>query len=440
MGGLRQTHPKSGWLMPASSAFFAVCLAVLAGVWAGPGCQSACQGDFDCIGSGYCDQVTGRCQRDCFTDEDCRNPPECRENPAACTPLGLFCSGSGRCRGPTTPPFEGGETAAAPRSGGPRSIEGWDDPPGVGYAYIVEQIALADRGQGFDVDGRCNEEGCIDNVLWPLGSLANDQIRQGLLGGESLLLIELAGLDDNPYTGYDESFTVKVYGAEDADEPFFPANNFTVPPGHDTCCEFKINGESLVSPPPQAKARAPAELDRGRLRSLAPVPVQFTLTVGAEPHPIIRLENVLLTGRMGRDLGTIENGLIGGAIPVTTLFSTENPYCKTQNPRCPLEFDESTLLDLVVALLGPQPDIDLDLDGQECLLDIDGDGTIDRCCDGRGPGVDCDLVQFSCAGKQVEPSDPDNPSSCAKPAAIDDGYSLAITFSALRAKIVGSGN
>lgn len=427
------------WLLPAASAFAAASFALLAGVWAGPGCQTACQGDFDCLGEGFCERSTGRCIRQCFTDEDCRVPPSCRDDPTNCKPEGTYCTGNGRCQGSARIDLNTG-TIAAPRGGGPRFIEGWDDPPGSGYAFIVEQIALAERNRGFDIDGRCDQNGCVDNILWPLGELANDQIRQGLLGGESLLLIELAGLDDEPYTGYDESLTVKVYGAEDADEPFFPANNFSVPPGHDKCCEFKINSESLVSPPPQARARAPAELERGRIRSLAPVPIQFTLTVGQEPHPVVRLENVLLNGRITRDLSTIQQGLLGGAIPVTTLFNTENPYCKTANPRCPGMFADSTLLDLVVGLLGPQPDVDLDLDGNECLLDTNGDRTIDLCCDGRGVGPICDRNTKDCGGRKVEPSDPSNPSSCAAPPQIDDGYSLALEFSALRAKIIAIGD
>ena len=428
-------------LVSASTAFCVVSVALFAGVWVGPGCQTACQGDFDCIGAGFCDQASGRCQRDCFTDEDCRNPPECRENPSACRPLGLYCSGSGRCQGPVE--LQEGVTNPAPRGGGPRSIEGWDDAPGAGFAFIVQDLALADQDQGFDIDGRCTASGCVDNVLFPLAEFANDQIRQGLLGGESLLLLEVVGLDVNPYTGFDESFTLKVYGAEDADEPFFPANNFAVPPGHDTCCEFRINPSSLVSPPPQARARAPAELDRGRIRSLAPVPIQFTLTVGAQPHPVVRLESVLLSGRLRRDLTSISDGLLGGAVPLTTLYSIENPYCQTVGQqRCPTtgSFEDSTLLDLVVGLLGPEPDIDLDFDGRECVFDVDGDGSVDRCCDGRGAGTRCDISARSCPNHEVAAVDEDDPSSCALPASMDDGYSLAIRYSAIRARIVGSGN
>jgi hypothetical protein len=452
-GGGRGSGPADGsggapselgsWWLTASSAFATICLALFAGVWAGPGCQTACQGDFDCVGAGFCDQSTGRCRRECFTDEDCRRPPECRDNPGVCQPIGQFCSGNGRCQGSLGP--EGpGVVTSAPNSGLPTDIEGWDDVPGVGYAFIVERIELAGQGRGFDIDGQCEDGACVDNILWPLAELANEQISQGLLGGESLLLVELAGLDDDPYTGYDPSLTVKIYGAEDADDPFFPANNFETPPGDDTCCEFEINGDSLIIDERtqilQARARAPAELDRGVIRSLAPVPIQFTLTVGSEPHPVVRMERVLINARMGRNLQSLEEGLLGGAIPATTLFSTENPYCKTLSTRCPRRFDESTLLDLVVYLLGAEPDIDLDFDGIECLFDVSGDGAVDRCCDGRGPGVRCDVDGQSCGGAEVPPVNPANPASCAQPASIDDGFSMAIAFAAVRASIVGTSN
>lgn len=439
---LRSPPPPAAqrrWLLPATSTFAALGIAAFAGVWAGPGCQGACQGDFDCVGAGYC-SAAGRCERDCYTDEDCRNPPICQENPTACRPLGLFCSGSGRCKGSTTLDFEGGAVRTAPGSTVPTEIHGWHSPPGVGYAYIIKQIALADEDRGFDIDGQCDENGCIDNALHPLGKLANDQIRQGLLGGESLLLLELAGLDECPFTGDACSFTIKIYGAEDADEPFFPANNFTTPKGHTTCCEFKINDQSLDSPPPQAKARAPATLDHGLFRSLQPVPIEFTLTVGAEPHPVLHFEKVLLSGWLASDLSTIDDGLLGGAVPVRTLYETENPYCRMENQLCRgIELEDSTLLDLVVNLLVHNPDIDLDYDGQECLYDISGGKGIDRCCDGAGLGTVCDPNGQQCIGATVPESIPGNASSCALSYRMNDGYSLAIAFSALRARIVGTG-
>jgi hypothetical protein len=35
---------------------------------------------------------------------------------------------------------------------------------------------------------------------------------------------------------------------------------------------------------------------------------------------------------------------------------------------------------------------------------------------------------------------PANPASCAQPASIDDGFSMAIAFAAVRASIVGTSN
>ena len=67
--------------------------------------------------------------------------------------------------------------------------------------------------------------------------------------------MELAGLEEN-YRGEDESLTVKVYGARDADNPPYPRNNFGTVPGSEDCCAFRINPQSLQGNPPQAFARA----------------------------------------------------------------------------------------------------------------------------------------------------------------------------------------
>jgi hypothetical protein len=426
------------WLLRLSGAFAIVSSAVLLGIAVGPGCQTRCNSNFDCgDGDGYCNVGLGRCETECFTDQDCREPPECQANPLGCTPKGFRCNGLKRCVGKFSFTRVGTVTEV-PIDSVPTEIDGWDDPPGSGRAFIVNAIAIAGKDRGFDIDGACSDtEGCIDNFLWRLGELGNDQIRQGLLGGESLLLLELAGLDE-PYRGEDESVTVKIYGARDADDPFFPANNFKVPPGHTTCCEFKINPQSLNSPPPQARARAPARIERGRLRSLAPVPIQFTLTVGVPPHPEIRLERVLISGRVPSSLKEFNEGLLGGAVPINTLAQTENPYCKTVSPRCPVQFTDSTLIDLVSTLLGPRPDVDLDFDGIECVRDTNGDGAIDLCCNGVIGADSCSSALTSCPGREIAPINP-QPWSCALHPQVADGYSVGITFTAVAATIVGVG-
>ena len=429
---------QRAWLLPLSSAFCIGSLAVLAGVVAGPGCQTRCFNAFDCGPGSFC-APDGRCEIECFTDQECREPIECRDNPAGCRPKGLTCNSQGRCTG-SFRFADNDEGSAIPLQEVPAEIDGWEDPPGAGSAFIIDSIAVAQEDRGFDLDGRCDEENCIDNFLWRLGDLGNDQIRQGLLGGESLLLLEVAGLDE-PFRGRDESVTVKIYGARDADDPFFPANNFRVPEGQSTCCEFRINPKSLTGFPRVARARAPAEIERGRLRSLLPVPIEFTITVGVPPHPEIRLEQVKVSGRMASDLRRFNDGLLGGVIPANTLAQTENPYCKTIGPRCEVQFAQSTLIDLVSTLLGARPDVDLDGDGIECIIDTDGDSAVDICCNGNALGGDpCPNASNICPGGEVLPLSEGRPAwQCALNPEIADGYSVAFTFTAVKATILGIG-
>ncbi len=309
-------------------------------------------------------------------------------------------------------------------------VEGWDDGPGTGQVFVLNQLAIADQDRGFDIDGDCNDTtGCIDNVLWRLGVLANDQLRQSLLGGEALLLMELAGLDA-PYRGDDESLTLKMYSGVDADDPVFPANNFDVPPGQTECCEFNIVPQSLTGLPPQARSRAPSRVERGRLRSLAPLPISIVSNTGTPPLPEFRLERALVSGRLPPELDEFEEGLIGGAVPLASLAQMDNPYCKTASPRCPVQFTDSSLLDLVSTLISPRPDVDLDFDGLECTTDTDGDGRIDRCCDGEADA--CGQCSHP-----IPALDATRPESCALDPRMADGYSIGLTFTAVQAQIVG---
>jgi hypothetical protein len=127
-------------------------------------------------------------------------------------------------------------------------------------------------------------------------------------------------------------------------------------------------------------------------------------------------------------------------VPIQTLAQTENPYCKTVSPRCTVQFTDSTLIDLVATLLRPEPDIDLDIpqDGIECVIDTDGDGRIDRCCDGNGAGL-CHSGPDCGAQPPIMAVREDEPSSCALSNQMADGYSVAITFTAVESKVVGFG-
>lgn len=321
----------------------------------------------------------------------------------------------------------------APLPPPPAIPEGWTAPVATATsAWIFNQLAIAGPGEGFDLDLQCAGGDCIDNYLWRLGELGNDQIRQGLLGGENLLGIELAGLDD-PYVGDDASLTAKFYGLRDKDEPFFPANNFKVPVGQVTCCEFVINPQSLSGIPGQARSRSPARIEDHQLFSLTPTAIQFVLTVAVPPHPEFRLERTLLRAELPEDASALA-GLIGGVVSMNMLAQLENPYCKTVSPRCPVLFPESTLLDLTTTLFGP-PDIDLDGDGLECALDRDGDGRVDLCCDGV-VGQACSSQLTGCAGTEVPPidSNPGREGTCAFAPEMADGYSIALEFTAVPAR------
>lgn len=348
-----------------------------------------------------------------------------------------YCSSAGWCR--PTP-----EAMCEPWD----SQASWDEPPGSGATFVANSIRIADQGRGFDIDGSCGPDGCIDHMLWRLGGLMNDQIRQGMLGGEFLMGLEVTGLSE-PFAGNEASTTLKLYTLRDADDPFFPANNFKVPAGHATCCEFEINARSLTGTPLQARSRTPARIQGSQLRTLAPLPMTVPMCLpdpAFDGEPVwaafdFRVERSQISGRVASDLSGIDDLLWGGAVPLNTLQEMVNPYCRTVNALCPIPFPDSRMVDLVATLLSPRPDIDLDGDGLECVIDTDGNGNVDLCCDGVGAGDACPGIGANgCAGSVVPPVDPLRPSSCAARPEMADGYSIAFELTAVRASFVGVTN
>lgn len=452
----------------------------------GFGCGLSCGSAKDCGLGSSCS--AGHCQSICASDYDCRRPPECLVNEVACHEVGTSCDGAGVCNTtfgapslpvplppPLTRPTQAGvschgttlgvfafvrEVACAGRFCGescavcdvsspacvnvdnatcnsdgacvsepvscdtPSAPDGWEDAPGSGRVFIINQLAIAGADRGFDLDGHCRGPGdCADNQLWVFGAIGNDQLRQGILGGESLLLIEVAGLDE-PYSGDDDSVTLKFYGALDADDPFYPANNFQIPEGQTVCCQFKLSSESVVGAPLQARARMPAKIEHGFIRGLTQTTIDFVVTMGLPPYPELRLERARVSARLPLDLARIEDVLLGGAVPMHTLSQLENPYCKTLSPVCPRMLPQSSLLDFFSSLA--QPDIDLDVppDGLEVLVG-GGNGRIAECRDG-------------CSGcAPVPPLEFAAPWTCADDARMQDGYSVALSLGGVSASVVG---
>jgi len=368
----------------------------------------ACATAFDCGEGLFCGD--GVCQSECSDDIDCAAPIDCDTPEQSCAPRGLRCDATGRCVAPgettplepATPPSyataspmtclgdsialhtleradtcggrvcgEGCEacdpssptcqnvedgvcdvggacvTSAAQCPVAPRTPEGWDDAPNTGRMFIVSALAIATPG------------GSFGDVLAPLGPVSNDQIRQGLLGGETLLLVEISGID-TPYNGSDSSVTVKVYAARDFDDPFFPANNFSVPVGEVLCCQFLIDRASLAGN--QARVRVPGRITRGQLTTLAEFPIQLPLiSTGPQPRPELRLGRARLTAHLPANLQALENARIGGVLASDMLATIESPFCATLDPLCPAA--GTTLLDLVETFATPDVDLDVPANG-----------------------------------------------------------------------------
>ena len=306
--------------------------------------------------------------------------------------------------------------------------------------FVARELSVAEPFLGVDLDGRCDDSGCNDNAIGRVARLVNPTLRRSVAAGQTLLLLELVGVD-GALEEDDDSLTLKIYGARDADRPAFPANDFE-PVGDRACCAFEIDPASLVSPPAQARARAPAKIERGRLRTLAPVPIELVFGIGAAPNPVLRFERVLIRGFI---VDGVVEGLMGGVLTMASLQRVDNPYCRIFDVDCPpseRSGDDDTLLDFVLRAVAPQPDIDLDFDGIECLVDRDADGRIDLCCDGRGSGIDqCD-PELACAepGREIAAGPGSRPTDCVFSERIRDGFSSTLDFRTVPARVVGLGN
>lgn len=307
----------------------------------------------------------------------------------------------------------------------------WQTPLGRGRAFVVSQLSVADAQRGFDLDGRCRVAGeCVDNDLAGFAYFVNDQLRQALLGGMVRMVVEVGGLD---YASTDPSVTVSWLPVRDADEPFFPANDFSILAGDSRCCEFRPWTEALASDG-RAPGRLVGALADGVLTARAadgygpPMTLMELIDLFSDdpsddelPRPQrLRLVRAQLTATLSDDGASIEDGLLGGVIVARDLASALVPRCPPPGLLCPPvgSFGDSWL-DAIIDVAG-QPTLDLDGDGLETFT-YGPDGRLMACRDGDG--------------REIPPMQPEVPASCADSPQVADGYGIAYTFSGVRATL-----
>lgn len=314
------------------------------------------------------------------------------------------------------------EPSGAPPIAGPPHVDrsdGRGDRVGSGLAFVVDALAISDVDRS-PVLGRCGDQVCRLNSISSLGQLMNDQIRQHLLGGAPMLMVELTGVD-LPYYGDDSAAELRVYGAKDVDDPATPVDNFQIPAGETQCCRFGVLlEEGAVRPGILGHLRdgAFALTEQGRK-------LRVPLRVGEPPYHSVELAQAAVELRLPSDRSAIRDGLIGGAWTIGSLSSIHNPFCGIPDAianSCHLATEEMSLLDVAVDSMGLTPDIDVDGDGLE-RLSIGSARRVTHCYDGDGG--------------ELPSSDPSRPWLCAEDPRMADGFSVAFTFSGVAATITG---
>lgn len=315
-------------------------------------CGGGCQTNFDCGAGSYCDE--GSCVTECSTDLDCQQPPECRSDPLSCRPKGERCDGSGRCIGEYTAVTRG--TDLIPSSSSTTS-DGWDDAPGSGAVFVMSKIQInGAESVAVHVDG-ANATYAFDNKLSFIASLANERINEGIKRGETIILMEVAGLDEG-YRGDDDSVTLKFYDGIDADDPIDPENNGA--PG----ARFYVKPSSLDTSGAHIRSKAAARIQDGIIRSTGVVPgLVFSLLLSPTETFDIGLARPVILARLPQTLNSIEDGILFAAVPARDLHEIDNLACvygSSELQWSAAQCEDSSFLDLALfADSSAQPDVSL---------------------------------------------------------------------------------
>ncbi|MBI4819519.1 MAG: hypothetical protein HY791_24820 [Deltaproteobacteria bacterium] len=352
------------------------------------------------------------------TEDRCVDGTQCEHAPAR---EGMGC-GEGDC---TPKSCEDGACRVAELSSGSTCAhDGWNEPAGVGQVYAVSDLWF-DPTHELDIDGDCRTGlNCNDNVLAGLPGSASEALYTRLSNGELRTLVEVVGYDQS--APLDSSLTVKVYRAEDSDEPADPTNDFELLPGESTCCEFlavhqlEANGE--VRPTIQFPARAEA----GIVESTSPIQARFRSPY--DPPLAVEVELVRAQIRLRPDpTGVGASGVLAGALPIAAVTGAYEAWCDSTD-----QCDEWPARVLSEGWSWIQPDLDLDGDGLERIEYDFADGAW-RCYDGPRSCESCAPGSMT----TILPIRGRDSASCGQRPEMADAWSMTLGFHAVKASIVG---
>lgn len=286
--------------------------------------------------------------------------------------------------------------------------DGYDDPAGSGYVFLVDDYLPTPDQQldwALDIDGDGDPDQAL-NVLSEQYQLLGYDFSEFVRSGAMLGLFEIAGIEQ-PYAGEDDAATLKIYKTKDADGDY--SNN---------ACQGDGCGQFMATPDYIEDGQTIFRLGPGpivdhRFRYSTDEVQELLIDVGEDmqlPFYKVRFEVVLPD-----TLDSIPAGVACGAVPAWAADSI--PMCSISGGTgvdTEVCAEDSTLA-FVVARLGAQPDIDLDGDGLE-TYDIDFSGNVVRCHDGDGSVIEG--------------------AGCLRDPRITDGYSICASFRGIPAEIL----
>ena len=256
--------------------------------------------------------------------------------------------------------------------------------PGRGPAFRINSFSIAGGGVGFDLNG----DGKKDNSLSVIGSFVNSTLQQSIRSGVVNIILELASLSDPKA----QSGTATVY-------------LYTGRAGTGGYSIEKTSLDSSGKPLFRFAAKiASGLLTGGPGRAVLSLPLIGSAT-------LLRLESAYIQFRIAKNLQSLTNGLLAGALPSINLELIPAVGIPVFGG------PGKTVLDVLVQL-GKQPDVDLDRDGLETFQSTVAGG-ITVCIDGN---------------KTTKITG----GTCARDKRIADGFSVTFSFTATRTKILGT--